>query len=150
MFDEPGSVMLKPYATASGVCLKCSCSFPTKCLAHAWTPVLWMPRIESANNLPVRYGSGLNPSQLRPPSGDYCIGLSVHELSLKIGTLKYPSNAACNGSKLDSDALVTALFAHCLAALIRQTLVPGRAHINAGWEDGDKTSQYQQGGHCYA
>lgn len=59
---------------ASGVCLKCSCSLPTKCLAHACTPVLWMPRIESANNLPVRYGSGLKPSQLRPPSGDCEVG----------------------------------------------------------------------------
>jgi hypothetical protein len=57
--------------------------------------------------------------------------------------LYYPSKTACNGSELNSNTLVTALGAHCLATLVCQTLVPGRAHVDAGREDGDKTTQCQ-------
>jgi hypothetical protein len=55
----------------------------------------------------------------------------------------YPSKTACNGSELDSNTLVPALGAHCLATLVCQTLVPGRAHVDAGREDGDEAMRCQ-------
>lgn len=54
--------------------------------------------------------------------------------------LTYPSKTACNRTELNSNTLVTALGAHCLATLVCQTLVPGCAHIDTGREDGDKTA----------
>jgi hypothetical protein len=65
--------------------------------------------------------------------------MSVYELTVLFEILHYPSKTACNGSQLDSNALVTALGAHCLATLVRQTLVPGCAHVDASREDGDET-----------
>ena len=59
------------------------------------------------------------------------------------GVLAYPSEAASNGSKLDSNSLVTAFGAHCLTTLVCQTLVPGCAHVDTGREHGDKTAECQ-------
>jgi hypothetical protein len=39
-------------------------------LAQAWTPCSSIPMMVSANNSPVSHGSGLKPSQLRPPYPD--------------------------------------------------------------------------------
>lgn len=53
----------------------------------------------------------------------------------------HPSQAACDRSKLDRNTFVAALVAHCLAALIRKTLVPCGSNIDASGKDRNKAAQ---------
>jgi hypothetical protein len=68
-FEETDSWMMLPSSAYVG--FRCvSCSYATQCFAQAWRPLLCRPRMVSSIATPVRYGSGLKPSQLRPAYAD--------------------------------------------------------------------------------
>jgi len=143
--DEIDSYCNVPFAKATGF-LRISCSLRSQCLAVACTPASCMPWMACSMLIPLRYGSGEKPSQLRPEYAERPIGPTEGLLNRRsISSFAMPTCSNIDLRKRDLSSLGPELAAHRNGPVVHQLPIPGGRDGHSARVHADEISRAEGG-----